>query len=505
MSFKKLVLVVVLIALSTSVLTAQVNFQQEFSFDKLNTTDNLRTLQLYDYDNNGIEDITAQYWDDTWDFWQMVIYNQSGDTLKTIHFDDWTYESYNRFSLYKSVDSNHLIRASLGYEPYKLHIYIHDCETLLLLDSLVIFPLHQDLFSGVNSADYYNNVSDTFLYIGALEIDWMREDEIKSHIYGLRITSDTLSYVDCLQYGGVSNTFYNDSTFLSIGEYSYVSVGAWPSGYFKYYLQWIPKDSISSAVQLHSTSGTAVWYDTTTTYNHCPRNYDMITQNCQDSSPQVLQYRKLDTDDGTSVHFKAYDTSDWQNIWSKTDTEIGMGDITASTCIEVNGEDNYVMYFRGSKLEIRDRITGNIIHHQDSVFVACDILRKSDGELLFFVEKQNGTGYDVYTLDGPIFVSTDEPHNQNDIIQQYPNPFRNSITFRFNLTTEHTERTEIRIYNIKGQLVRTLRFNASSLSRFVEISWDGKDNEKKVLSAGVYLYKFIGDEKTISGKILKIE
>jgi len=180
MSFKKLVLVVVLIALSTSVLTAQVNFQQEFSFDKLNTTDNLRTLQLYDYDNNGIEDITAQYWDDTWDFWQMVIYNQSGDTLKTIHFDDWTYESYNRFSLYKSVDSNHLIRASLGYEPYKLHIYIHDCETLLLLDSLVIFPVHQDLFSGVNSADYYNNVSDTFLYIGALEYRLDERDEIKA-------------------------------------------------------------------------------------------------------------------------------------------------------------------------------------------------------------------------------------------------------------------------------------------------------------------------------------
>jgi len=491
MNYKKIILAVVLIVITTSVLHAQVNFQQEFSFDKLNTTDNLKTIQLYDYDNDGIEDIAAQYWDYICDFWQMVIYNQNGDTLKTIHLDDWTYYGYNKFSLYKSGDSNNLIRASLGYDPHKLTIYIHDCETLLLLDSLVIFPEHQDRFSEVNSVDYYNNVSDKLLYIGANEINLMREDETKSHIYAMKIINDTLSYFDCLLYGGISNTFYSDFTFLSIGEYSYALVGAWPSGHLRYYLQRVPIDSISSAVQLHSTSGSVIWYDTTTTYYHYPKNYNIITQNCQDDFSHVLQYRKLDTDNGNSVHFKAYDTTEWQEIWSKTDTQIGLG--------------HYVMYFRGDKLEIRDRIDGNIVHHQDSVLAVSEILRKSDGELLFFVEKLDETGYDVYSLDGPIFVSNDEPPAQNEVVlQNLPNPFSTSTTISFYGTTNYHELSQISIYNIKGQLVRELLPVAPSPVLPVSVTWDGKDNNGKEVIQGIYFYKLKVDEKDFVGKMIKI-
>jgi len=218
----------------------------------------------------------------------------------------------------------------------------------------------------------------------------------------------------------------------------------------------------------------------------------------------VLQYRKLDTNDGTSVHFKAYDTTDWQNIWSKTDTEIGMGDITASTCIKVNDEDHYVMYFRGDKLEIRDRITGNIIHHQDSVLAVCNILRKSDGELFFFVEKDDETGYDVYTLDGPIFVSADEPQVQKDIIiEQYPNPFHSSTTLSYS-SKYPIQNAEIEIYNIKGQLVRELEIRNSDLG-ICAACWDGKDINGKVVSPGIYFYKCNIEDKNIIGKMIKFQ
>ncbi len=88
--------------------------------------------------------------------------------------------------------------------------------------------------------------------------------------------------------------------------------------------------------------------------------------------------------------------------------------------------------------------------------------------------------------------------------RNYPNPFRSSTTIAFS-SKNPIQNTEIKIYNIKGQLVRELQLVASSPTNSIEINWDGKDDKKNILSAGVYLYKFVGNEKTISGKILKVE
>ncbi|MCK4311220.1 MAG: right-handed parallel beta-helix repeat-containing protein, partial [Candidatus Cloacimonetes bacterium] len=41
-------------------------------------------------------------------------------------------------------------------------------------------------------------------------------------------------------------------------------------------------------------------------------------------------------------------------------------------------------------------------------------------------------------------------------LHNYPNPFNPETTITFNLTTEHTESTELIIYNIKGQKIKTL-------------------------------------------------
>lgn len=48
------------------------------------------------------------------------------------------------------------------------------------------------------------------------------------------------------------------------------------------------------------------------------------------------------------------------------------------------------------------------------------------------------------------------PVNSNVILHQnYPNPFNPTTEISFSLTTEPTESTEIEIYNIKGQKVKT--------------------------------------------------
>jgi len=65
----------------------------------------------------------------------------------------------------------------------------------------------------------------------------------------------------------------------------------------------------------------------------------------------------------------------------------------------------------------------------------------------------------------------------------YPNPFNPTTTIYF--TTEHTESTEIIIYNIKGQKIRQYSiFNNQS-----SIVWNGRDENNRPVTSGVYFYK----------------
>ncbi len=492
-----------------SVLYAQVNFQYNFTIDIPASSQYFKIIQLFDYDNDGNEEVIARYWDGNLHLMQIIVSDQSGTIIDTISVDDWFDEQYDKFYLIKKEGLNYLLRAKIDWDFYFIYLnfFIIDCESLSVIDSVVIYPIGSPLRE-VNLIDTYNRNGERVYLVGAMEMSLMKEDSEENYLYKIIEDNDTLSYVDYFSDCGITNTHPNDSTLLSIGRHSYATVGS--NGftvYCYYYLQKISKDAPFNQSQLHSTSGTVQWeFKSSATYNHYPENYDIITQNCQDNSTQVLQYRKIDTDNGNSVHFRAFEIENWQGLWSRDDTEIGLGDITASTCVQVNDEDHYVMYFRGDKLEIRDRISGNIVHHQDSVLAVCDILRKSDGELLFFVEKQDETGYDVYSLDGPIFVSSDELPAQNAVVlQNSPNPFRTSTTIFFSETTNSHELSQIKIYNIKGQLVRDFHIVTPSHSRSVSVTWDGKDESGNTVSPGIYFYKLKTDEKEIMGKMVKIE
>jgi len=102
-------------------------------------------------------------------------------------------------------------------------------------------------------------------------------------------------------------------------------------------------------------------------------------------------------------------------------------------------------------------------------------------------------------------VSVDDPHAQNFCVLCTPNPFRYSTVINFNKTTEIMENTEIKIYNIKGQLVRTLpisSFPNPSLGMH-KLVWDGKDESGNDVKSGVYFYKLSSNVEFI-GKVVKL-
>lgn len=86
---------------------------------------------------------------------------------------------------------------------------------------------------------------------------------------------------------------------------------------------------------------------------------------------------------------------------------------------------------------------------------------------------------------------------KNSLLKNYPNPMRSSTTISFSATDLHGLAL-IKIYNIKGQLVKQFSVTNGQSS----IVWDGKDEKGKQLSNGIYLYKLDTGEKSITKKMV---
>ncbi len=73
-----------------------------------------------------------------------------------------------------------------------------------------------------------------------------------------------------------------------------------------------------------------------------------------------------------------------------------------------------------------------------------------------------------------------------ELKQNYPNPFNPSTTINFRLPSD--ERVVLKVYNSRGQLVKTLiDRNYSSGSH--SVSWDGTNDRGKSVASGVYIYR----------------
>ncbi|MDD3284977.1 MAG: T9SS type A sorting domain-containing protein [Patescibacteria group bacterium] len=102
-------------------------------------------------------------------------------------------------------------------------------------------------------------------------------------------------------------------------------------------------------------------------------------------------------------------------------------------------------------------------------------------------------GNNQYIRSNTLFVVVQESSDIEDNVQipvlqvqNYPNPFNESTTIRYSLKSD--EIVHIGIYNIKGQLVRTL-VDTSQKSGEYKISWNSKNNNDEDVTAGIYFYK----------------
>ena len=88
--------------------------------------------------------------------------------------------------------------------------------------------------------------------------------------------------------------------------------------------------------------------------------------------------------------------------------------------------------------------------------------------------------------------------------QSYPNPFNYSTIISFSL--KEKSHINLSIYNLKGQLIKTLFDEEIKPIKDFTITWDGKDDNGKDVSPGIYLYQLsVPNRKSITRKMILLK
>jgi internalin A len=106
-------------------------------------------------------------------------------------------------------------------------------------------------------------------------------------------------------------------------------------------------------------------------------------------------------------------------------------------------------------------------------------------------------------------TGNDESGSGEDIVESidsvkltnYPNPFNPNTTISFSLNTESTENTEIEIFNIKGQKIRSynVSFDSAKDDTYT-IVWSGTDNNNHPVSSGIYMINLKSGDRNLAQK-----
>lgn len=102
-------------------------------------------------------------------------------------------------------------------------------------------------------------------------------------------------------------------------------------------------------------------------------------------------------------------------------------------------------------------------------------------------------------------VKADDPSlpvTQNRLHANYPNPFNPNTTIRFDIP--QSERVRLSIYNVKGQLVKTLLDDLLSAGEHY-LTWNGTDKQNRAVSSGVYFYKLTTADSSEMRKMLLLK
>lgn len=103
---------------------------------------------------------------------------------------------------------------------------------------------------------------------------------------------------------------------------------------------------------------------------------------------------------------------------------------------------------------------------------------------------------------GPSAVKKSPVTAQDFKLKNYPNPFNPETTILFHLP--RYSHVSLKIYNIRGELVRTLVDEKLQSNTCTQV-WDGLDDSGNKTASGVYIYQLVADDFEKSNKMIKLQ
>ena len=85
-------------------------------------------------------------------------------------------------------------------------------------------------------------------------------------------------------------------------------------------------------------------------------------------------------------------------------------------------------------------------------------------------------------------------------LKNYPNPFNPTTTISFEIG--ESGKTQVEIYNVKGQKIKTLLDETMDIGQH-SVIWIGNDDDGKHVSSGMYFYKIsVSGEQKVNKMIM---
>ena len=132
--------------------------------------------------------------------------------------------------------------------------------------------------------------------------------------------------------------------------------------------------------------------------------------------------------------------------------------------------------------------------------VVVDMVRTRAVDRFVAVATHGNGVYTGYVRGGDIVVNP--VHSEPDKItleKNYPNPF--NPTTQIDYSVKREGRVTLRIYNVQGQLVRTLTDHSHGPGHYT-VTWDGTDQRNRPSASGVYIYRLSTDNSAQSARMI---
>jgi len=89
-----------------------------------------------------------------------------------------------------------------------------------------------------------------------------------------------------------------------------------------------------------------------------------------------------------------------------------------------------------------------------------------------------------------------------ELFQNYPNPFNPSTKIEYQIA--NAGNVEIKVFNINGELVKTLVNTSQSTGKY-SVEWNGRDNNNIPVASGVYIYRVMHGNSVLSRKMILLK